>query len=169
MQVTPGLLEGPGGRVGWRVHRDIARIFHDLSDGSEASGIFAVRTSPRSSSEERNHYLLLQEWLVAPALSPTCSGTWADLSFPSFSFPSYSRVLRWHLRAGVAPGEESGVVPPSCGEGKWTPGKSILFSSMQACWADGQRRASSTGILYGTRGNRSAAASLLERPGPGPH
>lgn len=53
-------------------------------------------------------------------------------------------------------------MPPSCGEGKWTPGKSILFSSVQACWADGQR-ASSTGILYGTRGNRSAAASLLER------
>lgn len=44
MQVTPGLLEEPEGKVGWRVHYDIARLFHDLSDGSEV--IFAVWTSP---------------------------------------------------------------------------------------------------------------------------
>lgn len=50
MQVTPGLLEGPGGRMGWRVNRDIARLFHDSSDGSEALGIFAVGTSPRQKS-----------------------------------------------------------------------------------------------------------------------
>lgn len=61
---------------------------------------------------------------------------------------------------------------PSCRGGKWTPGKGIPFSSMQACWADGQRRASSTGIL---RGEFSVAyrkqirgCLLLELPGPGP-
>lgn len=84
MQVTTlGCWRGPGAGWWWRVHHDIA--LHDLSDGSEASGIFAMGTSPQSSSE--GLYLLLQEWLVAPALSPTCSGTWADLPFPSF-FPS---------------------------------------------------------------------------------
>lgn len=56
---------------------------------------------PSPHQKGSNLYLLLQEWLVAPALSPTCSGTWADLPFPSF-FPSLlqqsSKV--WH-RGGV--------------------------------------------------------------------
>lgn len=39
----------------------------------------------------------------------------------SVPFPSYSTVLRWHLRAGLALGEEGeeGGVLPSCGGGKW--------------------------------------------------